>query len=74
MRVKVNPRCNGQHFEALIARLRAEEDLSESEMASLLNLEDNDRIRALFREARDMRCKYFGNRIFMYGFIRRHDM
>jgi methylornithine synthase len=69
MRVKVNPTCSGQHFEALLARLRAEEDLSKSEIASLLKLEDNDRIGALFREARDKRRKYFGNRIFMYGFI-----
>ena len=67
--LNVNTENRGRHFETLLARLRAEEDLSKSEIAFLLNLEDNHRIGALFREARDMRRKYFGNRIFMYGFI-----
>ena len=67
--LNVNTESRGRHFETLLARLRAEEDLSKSEIAFLLNLEDNDQIEALFREARDMRRKYFGNKIFMYGFI-----
>ena len=58
-----------QHFEALLAKLKAQENLSKAEIAFLLNLEDNDRIGALFQEAREMRRRYFGNKIFMYGFI-----
>ena len=69
MRVKVNTTNNGQHFEALLARLKAEENLSKAQIAFLLNLDDDDQIGALFQEARDMRRKYFGNKIFMYGFI-----
>jgi methylornithine synthase len=69
MRHKVNVKNNGQHFEALLAKLKAEEYLSKAEITFLLNLEDEDRIGALFQEARKVRQKYFGNKIFMYGFI-----
>jgi methylornithine synthase len=67
--LKVNDANNGQHFEALIASLKAEEDLSKAEITFLLNLEDDDQIEVLFQEARKVRQNYFGNKIFMYGFI-----
>ena len=69
MRPKVYVKNNGQHFEALLAKLKAEEYLSKAEITFLLNLQDEDLIRALFQEARDVRQNYFGNKIFMYGFI-----
>jgi methylornithine synthase len=69
MRLQVNAENNGHHFDALFARLKAEENLSTAEITFLLNLDDNDQIGILFQEARDMRQKYFGNKIFMYGFI-----
>ena len=69
MRPKVNVKNNRQYFEALLAKLKAEENLSKAEITFLLNLEDGDTIEALFQAARDMRQKYFGNKIFMYGFI-----
>jgi methylornithine synthase len=67
--LKVNVANNGHRFEALLAKLKAEETLSKAEIAFLLNLEDDDQIAALFQEARDVRQKYFGNNVFMYGFI-----
>ncbi len=67
--LKVNVKNNGQYFEALLAKLKAEENLSKAEITFLLNLDDGDKIEALFQEARKMRRKYFGNKIFMYGFI-----
>jgi methylornithine synthase len=67
--LKVNVKNNGQHFEALLAKIKAEENLSKAEITFLLNLDDGDQIQALFQEARDMRQKYFGNKVFMYGFI-----
>ena len=69
MRPKVNIKNNRQPFEALLAKLKAEETLSKAEMTFLLNLDDGDQIEVLFQEARDMRQKYFGNKVFMYGFI-----
>jgi methylornithine synthase len=69
MSVKMNVVNNGHHFEALLAKLKAEENLSKAEITFLLNLQDEDLIRALFQEARDVRQNYFGNKIFMYGFI-----
>ena len=67
--LKVNLKNNGQHFKALFAKIKTEENLSKAEIRFLLNLDDEDRIGALFQEARDIRQKYFGNKIFMYGFI-----
>ena len=67
--LNVNTENRGRYFEALLARLKSEENLSQSEIASLLNLDDDDQIGTLFQQARDMRRKYFGNKIFMYGFI-----
>jgi methylornithine synthase len=67
--LKVNVANNGHNFEALLDKLKAEENLSKAEITFLLNLEDDDQIGMLFQEARDMRQKYFGNKVFMYGFI-----
>jgi methylornithine synthase len=67
--MKLNVKNNGQYFEALLAKLKAEENLSKAEITFLLNLDEGDQIQALFQEARDMRQKYFGNKVFMYGFI-----
>jgi methylornithine synthase len=69
MRPKVNVKNNGHHFEALLAKLKAEENLTKAEITFLLSLDDDDQIGVLFQEARDMRQKYFGNKVFMYGFI-----
>ena len=69
MRHKVNVKNNGQHFKALLAKLKAEENLSKAEITFLLNLDEDDQIQALFKAAREMRQKYFGNKVFMYGFI-----
>ena len=69
MRSKVNDANTGLNFEALLSRIKAEETLSTAEITFLLNLQDEDQIRALFQEARDLRQNYFGNKIFIYGFI-----
>src|SRR5210317_1247729 len=67
--LKVNDANTGLNFDALLSRIKAEENLSKAEITFLLNLQDEDQIRALFQEARDVRQNYFGNKIFMYGFI-----
>jgi methylornithine synthase len=67
--LKVNDANKRQHVEALLARLKAKEDLSKAEIALLLSLEDDDQIEVLFQEARKMRQNHFGNKVFMYGFI-----
>ena len=69
MRFKVNVSTNGHNFQTLLSRLKAEENLSTAEITFLLNLQDDDQIAALFQEARNVRQNYFGNKIFMYGFI-----
>ncbi len=69
MRIKVNNASHGLHFEALLSRLKAEENLSWAEITFLLNLQDENQIEALFERARNVRQNYFGSQIFMYGFI-----
>jgi len=69
MRSKVNDTNTGLNFEALLSRIKAEQTLSTAEIKFLLDLQDEDQIRTLFQEARDARQNYFGNKIFMYGFI-----
>jgi len=43
--------------------------LSKSDITFLLNLEDSVQINRLFQAACHLRCKHFGNEIFLYGFI-----
>ena len=69
MRSKVNDAQTGHNFEALLSKIKAEENLSNVETSFLLNLQNEDQIRALFREACNLRRRYFGDKIFMYGFI-----
>ena len=69
MRIKVNDADKGQDFETLLSKIKAEENLSTAEMSFLLNLQDEGQIEALFEKARNVRRNYFGNKIFMYGFI-----
>jgi methylornithine synthase len=59
----------GHDFQTIFSKLRAGESLSKAEITFLLNLEDEDQIGALFQEARNVRQKYFDNKIFIYGFI-----
>ena len=65
----MNVKNNGQHFEALLAKLKAGKNLSKAEITSLLNLQDAGQIEALFEQARNVRRNYFGADIFIYGFI-----
>ncbi len=69
MRFKVNDADKGHNFEALLSKIKAEENLSTADMSFLLNLQDEGQIEALFQQARHVRRHYFGNNIFMYGFI-----
>jgi methylornithine synthase len=67
--LKKNNAIEGQYVESLLARLKAQEDISNAEIAFLLNLEDDDQIEALFQKAREVRQNHFGNKVFLYGFI-----
>lgn len=46
-----------------------EEPLSREEIIYLLELETGEKVSRLFRTARRLRNRYFGGRIFLYGFI-----
>ncbi|MBW2050474.1 MAG: methylornithine synthase PylB [Deltaproteobacteria bacterium] len=43
--------------------------LTDEDCLSLLDLADTELVEALFKTARDLRNRYFGNRVFLYGFV-----
>ncbi|MBW2493799.1 MAG: methylornithine synthase PylB, partial [Deltaproteobacteria bacterium] len=53
----------------ILEKALREEILDGNEVVFLLSLERESQIDAVFRTAREMRSRYFGNRIFLYGFV-----
>jgi methylornithine synthase len=43
--------------------------LSESDMKLILDISEPDQVQEVFKTARKLREEYFGNRVFLYGFI-----
>jgi len=60
---------NWNKLENILAKARQEEQLSGEEMVFLLGLKEMEQINTLFTTAKSLRRKYFGNKIFTYGFI-----
>jgi methylornithine synthase len=56
-------------LEDILSRALQEEQLSSEEMVFLLGLKKAEQINTLFATAKSLRRKYFGNKIFTYGFI-----
>jgi len=56
-------------IESILADALEGEKLSQDEIQILLELEDQEDIRLLFCVARSRRRRYFGDTIFLYGFI-----
>jgi methylornithine synthase len=53
----------------ILEKARREEFLDGSEIAFLLSLTQKGQIDAALEVARELRSRYFGNRIFLYGFV-----
>jgi methylornithine synthase len=60
---------NRNYLEQCLAKASTEMPLTDEEVTFLLGLEDNEAIEKLFRAARGIRKKHFGNKVFLYGFI-----
>ena len=58
-----------RHVEIALARARQGRNLSRREITLLLTLSEEDQIEAVFKAARDLRRAYFGERVFLYGFL-----
>ena len=56
-------------LEDILEKSLQKKPLSESEITYLLGLSDKDEISQVFQAARFMRSQYFGNKIFLYGFV-----
>ncbi len=57
------------NIEKIIQKAMGEKLLLRDEIIHLLSLENCDEIELLFRAARDLRKRYFKNKVFLYGFI-----
>lgn len=56
-------------IEGILAKALCEESLTKGEVLSLLSLKQADDIKKLFEVARRLRDRYFGDKIFLYGFL-----
>ena len=63
--------CNDtrQELKKILEKAQQREPLSGSEMEWILGLSEPDEVQEVFRAARKLREKYFGNRVFLYGFL-----
>lgn len=56
-------------IEGILAKALCEESLTKGEVLSLLSLKQAGDIKKLFEVARRLRARYFGDKIFLYGFL-----
>ena len=56
-------------LENILSKARIEDPLSAEDIVFLLELNTAEQINTLFATAKSLRRKYFGNKIFTYGFI-----
>lgn len=57
------------HLERVLSKSRNEEPLTKKEIRFLLDLRDEADLDRFFRTAREIRYRYFGEAIFLYGFV-----
>jgi methylornithine synthase len=60
---------NRHKLENILAKALQEEHLSTEDIVFLMDLNKVEQINKLFETAKSLRRKYFGNKIFTYGFI-----
>ena len=56
-------------LKEILEKATQEERLDREEIVFLLGLRQNSEVDALFKAAREVRFRHFGNRVFLYGFI-----
>ena len=56
-------------LDAILSKAQQEDQLSAEDIVFLIGLEHPDQVGKLFATARNLRRKYFENKIFFYGFI-----
>ncbi len=54
---------------SILDRASKGRSLTDQDCLSLLDLAETELVEALFKTARDLRNRHFGNRVFLYGFI-----
>lgn len=54
---------------SILNRALREERLAQEEIVRLLKTREKDELEALFKTARELRSRYFGDKVFVYGFL-----
>ena len=57
------------NYEGIIQELKENGIAAKEDLVALLQCEDGAVSEALFSAAREVREKYFGNKVFLYGFL-----
>lgn len=55
--------------EKILVRALGQEKLTGEELIHLLQTREEEKVTALFKTARELRSEFFGNKIFIYGFL-----
>ncbi|MCP4670987.1 MAG: radical SAM protein, partial [Desulfobacula sp.] len=58
-----------QNLTTILNRLQNGQSIGRTEIKTLLGLCDPEEINLLFKAARSVRTQYFGNKVFLYGFL-----
>lgn len=56
-------------LENILTKAHRFQPLSRAEIKYLLTIDEEEQVQLLFTAARDTRNKYFGNKVFLYGFV-----
>ena len=56
-------------LETILATATGGQPLKKKDLIFLLEIDDQDQLEIIFRAARSLRHKYFGDKIFLYGFL-----
>jgi methylornithine synthase len=56
-------------LETILAKATGGQSLGKEDLIFLLGIDDRDQLETIFRVARILRHKYFGDKIFLYGFL-----
>ena len=57
------------NLNAILEKADQEKRLGKGEIVFLLGLTQKSQIEAVFKAAVDLRSRYFGDRVFLYGFF-----
>ena len=62
-------KITSRKLETILSKPHRNETLTPEDLVSLFNLSRHEQLDRLFKTARDLRSRYFGREVFLYGFL-----